>query len=148
MTTVLPAMSSAQASSWHALLDLYDEHPTGWTLVGGQMVHLHCAERGTAPQRPTDDVDTLLDVRAEPHVLLAVTGILHDRGFRPAGETWTGLERLALAMGAAPTSTPRRRRGRNPLRLVTGQQPTDGAHDEGASSRDSGRDCPQMPDRS
>ncbi|MGW6132466.1 hypothetical protein ACWFNE_20765 [Cellulomonas sp. NPDC055163] len=90
MTMVLPAMSGSQVSSWHALLDLHEAHPTGWTLVGGQMVHLHCAERGAAPQRPTDDVDTLLDVRAEPHVLLAVTSILHNRGFRPAGETWTG----------------------------------------------------------
>jgi hypothetical protein len=54
------------------------------------MVHLHCAERGAAPRRPTDDVDTVLDVRAEPHVLHGVTAALYGLGFRPAGVTWTG----------------------------------------------------------
>ena len=42
---VLPPMLAAQTASWHALMDLYGRHPEGWTLVGGQMVHLHCAER-------------------------------------------------------------------------------------------------------
>lgn len=86
----MPTMSAAQELSWHALFDMHRAHPTGWTLVGGQMVHLHCAERGAAPQRPTDDVDALLDVRAEPYVLRGVTTTLHGLGFRPAGETWTG----------------------------------------------------------
>ncbi|MBO0901843.1 hypothetical protein J1G42_14760 [Cellulomonas sp. zg-ZUI222] len=36
-------------------MDLHSDMPVGWVLVGGQMVHLHCAERGAAPQRPTDD---------------------------------------------------------------------------------------------
>ena len=90
MTVMLPAMSAPQEKSWLALLDLHDTHPTGWTLVGGQMVHLHCAERGVAPRRPTDDVDTVLDVRAEPHVLHGFTTALRDLGFRPAGVTWTG----------------------------------------------------------
>ena len=90
MTVTLPAMSAPQEKSWLALLDLHDTHPTGWTLVGGQMVHLHCAERGVSPRRPTDDVDTVLDVRAEPHVLHGFTTALRDLGFRPAGVTWTG----------------------------------------------------------
>lgn len=90
MTVILPAMSAPQERSWLALLNLHDTHPTGWTLVGGQMVHLHCAERGVAPRRPTDDVDTVLDVRAEPHVLHGVTAALYGLGFRPAGVTWTG----------------------------------------------------------
>jgi hypothetical protein len=41
---VLPAMSEGQREGWHALLDLHDVMPVGWTLVGGQMVHLWCAE--------------------------------------------------------------------------------------------------------
>jgi hypothetical protein len=28
------------------VLDLYDRLSDGWTLIGGQLVHLHCAERG------------------------------------------------------------------------------------------------------
>jgi hypothetical protein len=90
VTVILPAMSAPQEKSWLALLDLHDTHPTGWTLVGGQMVHLHCAERGVAPRRPTDDVDTVLDVRAEPHVLHGFTAALYGLGFRPAGVAWTG----------------------------------------------------------
>lgn len=63
MSVVLPSMSRAQAEAWSALLDLSERLPTGWTLVGGQMVHLHCSERGVAPTRPTDDVDA---VRVRP----------------------------------------------------------------------------------
>lgn len=64
---VLPPMLDAQTASWHALMDLHERHPEGWTVVGGQMVHLHCAERDHAPTRPTDDADAVLDVRADPH---------------------------------------------------------------------------------
>ena len=63
---VLPPMLAAQTASWHALMDLYGRHAEGWTLVGGQMVHLHCAERDYSPIRPTDDADAVLDVRADP----------------------------------------------------------------------------------
>lgn len=90
MSVVMPAMTDAQTVGWHALLDLYDRKPTGWTLVGGQMVHLHCAERGASPTRPTDDIDTVLDVRAEPQVLWNVTQTLTDLGFASAGESWQG----------------------------------------------------------
>jgi hypothetical protein len=85
---VLPPMLTSQTASWHALFDLNDRHPEGWTLVGGQMVHLHCAERDHAPTRPTDDADTVLDVRADPRFLEAFTATLTDLGFafRTSGE--------------------------------------------------------------
>ncbi|PFG34499.1 hypothetical protein ATL42_2410 [Sanguibacter antarcticus] len=86
----MPVMTDAQTVGWHAVLDLYDRKPTGWTLVGGQMVHLHCAERGASPTRPTDDIDTVLDVRAEPQVLWNVTSMLAGLGFTSAGESWQG----------------------------------------------------------
>jgi len=82
---VLPWMLAAQTASWHALLDLYERFPDGWTLVGGQMVHLHCAERGYAPPRPTDDADAVLDVKANPDILLDVTAALVELQFAPAG---------------------------------------------------------------
>ncbi len=74
-------MLPAQTASWHALMDLYEKHHAGWTLVGGQMVHLHCAERDHSPTRPTDDADMVLDVRADPHLLETFTATLMDLGF-------------------------------------------------------------------
>ena len=79
----LPAMGEAQQQSWHAVMDLYERVPSGWTLIGGQLVHLHCAERGVAPARPTDDVDTVVDIRASQDMLGIFTGALKDMGFVP-----------------------------------------------------------------
>ena len=79
----LPAMGVAQQESWHALMDLYDRVRTDWTLIGGQLVHLHCAERGVIPVRPTNDVDTVVDIRAAPGMLARFTGALTDLGFTP-----------------------------------------------------------------
>lgn len=77
----LPALLEAQVQAWHALMDLYDRLDRGWTLVGGQLVHLHCAERGAFPARPTSDVDTVVNVRSHPKMLETFTGILRDMGF-------------------------------------------------------------------
>jgi len=90
MSVVLPPMSRRQGEAWNGLLDLSERHPTGWTLVGGQMVHLHCIERGIAPMRPTNDVDTVLDVRAEPGSLQSFTAALVEVGFSSTGESWEG----------------------------------------------------------
>ncbi|HSV38323.1 MAG TPA: hypothetical protein VLI04_06135 [Nocardioidaceae bacterium] len=78
-------MPREQTASWRGLLDLYEKLPTGWTLVGGQLVHLHCAERGQFPERPTNDVDTVVDVRADPTILHTFTEALTDLGFKSAG---------------------------------------------------------------
>ncbi len=80
---VMPAMSQAQTDGWHTLFDLAQRIPNGWTLVGGQMVHLHCTERGASPIRPTEDADTVLDVRAMPDLLSTFTQALLDLGFTP-----------------------------------------------------------------
>ena len=78
---VMPAMLAAQVASWHALMDLHDLVRDQWTLVGGQMVHLHCAERDTDPERPTDDA--VVDVRAGGYMLERFTRALLDLGFVP-----------------------------------------------------------------
>lgn len=83
MTVNMPAMPEYQVASWHALMDLHESLPGRWTIVGGQMVHLHCAERGTFPVRPTDDADALLDVKAHPSVLEDFTAGLVKSGFKP-----------------------------------------------------------------
>lgn len=80
--TTLPGMGEAQQAAWFALLDLYERSPDGWTLVGGQLVHLLCAERGYTPQRPTDDGDAVVNAR-QPQVLGDVTQVLRDLSFKP-----------------------------------------------------------------
>jgi len=79
----MPAMGEAQKQSWHALMDLYERVNSGWTLIGGQLVHLHCAERGASPTRPTNDIDTVVDIRASQMILATFTGVLKDMGFTP-----------------------------------------------------------------
>jgi hypothetical protein len=84
-------MAPGQEAAWHALLELCEAHPEGWTLIGGQLVHLHCAERGFAPQRPTDDADTVVDARAAK-VLGSVTASLERLDFVAAPASAEGLQ--------------------------------------------------------
>lgn len=88
--TIMPAMTSDQEASWHGLMDLQEILPEGWTLVGGQMVHLHCAERGFDPTRPTPDIDAVLDVVGYPNILLEFTSKLEEIGFKAMPPTATG----------------------------------------------------------
>jgi hypothetical protein len=73
-------------------MDVYERLGDGWTLVGGQMVHLHCAARGYAPPRPTDDVDTVVDVRADRNLLRTFTEVLIQLGFGAAGISAEGVQ--------------------------------------------------------
>jgi hypothetical protein len=85
MTVVLTGLTERQRQSWIGLLDVAADFPDGWCLVGGQMVHLYCQERGFSPSRPTNDGDVVLDVRAQPNVLRDFTGALAAVGFTSAG---------------------------------------------------------------
>lgn len=82
---VMPPMPPEQTASWLGVLDLYDHLGEGWTLIGGQLVHLYCAERGQFPVRPTNDVDAVIDVRADPNMLRTFTSALTGIGFTSAG---------------------------------------------------------------
>lgn len=88
----LPPMSAAQTQSWLTLLELGRRLPTDWTLVGGQLVFLHCQEQGAVPIRPTDDGDAALDVRARPDILHAFTSELQQMGFRADTPSGLGLQ--------------------------------------------------------
>lgn len=77
----LPAMGQKQEKAWEALLELSRDFPEGWTLVGGQMVYLHVAERNGLVSRSTNDGDVVLDVRAHSHILRDFTAALRDRDF-------------------------------------------------------------------
>lgn len=79
--TVLPPMPSEQTASWLGALDLYERLNEGWTLIGGQLVHLHCVERERSLIRPTNDVDAVIDVRADPKILKTFTNALVELGF-------------------------------------------------------------------
>jgi hypothetical protein len=87
---VMPAMTREQEAAWHGLLDLSERVPEGWTLVGGQMVHLHCAERGFTPHRSTPDVDAVVDARRVPKIFATFTRALEEVGFQVNGETMMG----------------------------------------------------------
>lgn len=84
-TITLPALGGAAEDSWTGVLDLADEVPEGWCLVGGFMVLLHCLERGAVPIRPTDDGDAVVDVRARPTMLRDLTSALVRIGFSADG---------------------------------------------------------------
>lgn len=62
----LPPLAGGQADSWAALVELAPALGDNWLLVGGQMVFLHEVERRSTDIRPTDDVDVVVNLRAEP----------------------------------------------------------------------------------
>jgi hypothetical protein len=63
---VLPPLLGGQAESWAALIELAPTFDDNWLLVGGQMVFLHELERHATDVRPTDDIDVVVNLRAEP----------------------------------------------------------------------------------
>jgi hypothetical protein len=65
--------------------------PTGWCLVGGQMVWLLAAEQGVTPLRATDDVDVVVDIRSEPAGIQALCGWLEDKEFDLEGISPEGI---------------------------------------------------------
>jgi hypothetical protein len=94
MTAVeLPStMSPAQLQGWAVLLDVAEAFPTGWCLVGGQMVWLLAAEHDTHPPRATEDVDVVVDVRAEPNGIQDLCNWLEkQRGFDLEGISPEGI---------------------------------------------------------
>lgn len=97
---VFPPMSNAQTQAWHALLELGRRFESGWTLVGGQLVHLHCRERGANPSRPTDDGDAALDVRARPHMLMEFTTALTEMGFEAEEPSGFGIQHRWISSDA------------------------------------------------
>ena len=66
---VLTSMTPAQEEGWRILLDLYQDFPAGWCLIGGQMVWLYARESDIEPPRITEDVDVVVDVRADQQAI-------------------------------------------------------------------------------
>lgn len=79
-----------EEACWHALLDLFEQSPDGWTLIGGRLVQLHCWERGSTPTRTTTDIDAGLDVRGTVSQIADFTAALKQLSFTSAGFTPDG----------------------------------------------------------
>ena len=75
-------LPSQQEEMWHLLFDFAERMSGSWTIVGGQMVYLHCVERGADMGRTTSDVDALLDVRTDSRMFSRADAVLrHQMGF-------------------------------------------------------------------
>ena len=77
----LPPLAGGQAESWAALVELAPVLGDNWLLVGGQMVFLHEVERRSTDIRPTDDVDVVANLRAEPAGLARIHEVLVGADF-------------------------------------------------------------------
>lgn len=88
----MPAMPLPQEQVWLSLFRIADHLPDGWTLIGGQMVHLYCAERGVEPHRITIDGDAVVDIRADRQMLERFTQELRRLDFRSEGVSAEGHE--------------------------------------------------------
>ncbi|PEG32989.1 hypothetical protein CQY20_33250 [Mycolicibacterium agri] len=87
----LPVSDPAGITAWSTVLELSTHRPGGWTLVGGQMVHLLAWEHGEESPRVTTDADVVLDIRAYPKALLEVTERLLRTGYVEDGVSPEGL---------------------------------------------------------
>lgn len=85
-----PAGCIVRAST--SLIDVAEIMPRGWAVAGGQMVYLHCAQRGSLPERPSDDGDVVVDVHAHGYALRDFIAALTKVGFKSAGPTPQGYQ--------------------------------------------------------
>ncbi len=81
----LTDLDPVSGAVWDALLDLSARQPTGWTLVGAQMVILHGHENGRVLPRATADADLLVDVRLVRDGTARLSSLLVDLGFQLEG---------------------------------------------------------------
>jgi len=66
VNVTLPPLAGPLADVWPLLFTLADERPTGWCLVGSQMVILHAAAHGVERPLTTEDADIVVDIRELP----------------------------------------------------------------------------------
>lgn len=87
LTVRIDHLTDEELEAWNSILDLYEAIPSGWVLVGGQMVHLHHWQRQVQPPRVTTDADLLMDIRINRDSLRKVSAYLQDQGFEEAGRS-------------------------------------------------------------
>jgi hypothetical protein len=88
----LDHLTPAAEEGWWTLFELSGVRTDTWVLIGGQMMQLLAAEHGISDRvRPTDDVDVVVDVRAQPGGTEWLAGWLQDRGFALEGISTDGI---------------------------------------------------------
>jgi len=86
---VLPVLTGKQALAWDALMAVAADLGEGWTLIGGQMVLLHQAERRPAGADPASgaslrwsyDLDVVVNLRTNRTRMSHIDSVLCDHGF-------------------------------------------------------------------
>lgn len=78
---VLPPLAPPVDQLWHVVMDLAEELPGAWTLIGGQMVLLHAVQHGAVPAQISQDGDVVADVRAAPEALPRLAASLTRSAF-------------------------------------------------------------------
>ena len=85
---VLPVLTGKQALAWDALMAVAADLGEGWTLIGGQMVLLHQAERRPAGADPASgaglrwsyDLDVVVNLRTSRTRMSHIDSVLGDHG--------------------------------------------------------------------
>lgn len=91
MTLELPTHDALSGELWNALIEIASTVPSGWTLIGAQMVHLHGLEHDRVPPRRTADLDVVVDVRAVAEAPTRFAESLTSMGYRLEGAAATGV---------------------------------------------------------
>jgi len=116
----LPDLGDADGAMWTALLDIA-ERTHDWTLIGGQMVLLHGLEHARLPPRISEDLDVVVNVRAQPPALPRMMTALRDLGFVLSGISPDGIaHRFERAGVLVDVLAPDGLGGRTSLRTIGG----------------------------
>lgn len=119
---------------WPLVVELAEALPVGsWVLVGGLMVQVHAIATGIDVVRPTDDVDTLIDVMADDAGVQKVVAALQGLGFEVQEPGWgksavvhrliRGRDKVdVLVADHLPADRRRRLRRRNVMEIDGGAQ--------------------------
>jgi hypothetical protein len=97
----LPTDPEDVAALWRELLDLADEMPVPWILIGAQMVALHAWRAKSEPPRTSRDGDVLVNLRRKPTGTRVLAQHLDSRGFEMTGPSRQGLGHEFLRDGVA-----------------------------------------------
>ena len=86
---VLPELGGKGTDLWPALIDIAEAIPSGWVLVGGQMVLLHAIENDATWPRVSLDLDVIVNARVI--AIPAFVSRLEALGFQVDGMSPEGL---------------------------------------------------------
>lgn len=76
-----PLVNDRDKVLWPVLMDLADELPKPWTIVGGQMVYFHGLVVGRSPHRYTEDIDLIFDIGFNVRAINEAHAVLGRFGF-------------------------------------------------------------------